>query len=181
MESRSFLIVPESGVPCQLAPVRFTPVQARRPSRVTGSAYGTYLFFQFLPEVGFPVGSYKSGAFGVGSMSRVAASVAPLVHPLSEVVDNCVDGGVREGPVPCDGTGFKIFAHRAGAETPIAPPRPLSTGGPLQGRRMDEEKQVSTAPNGGVRFGGYTGPMTTQTTLECSAFAVSAAAGAVSR
>lgn len=128
MESRSFLIVPESGVPCQLDPVRFTPVQERRPSRVTGSSHGSCAFALFLLEVGFPVGNYKSSAFGV-SMSAVAASAAPLVH----VQVGASDGGVREGVIPCDGTRLKIVARRAGVPAEQA----LATGDLVHGRRMD--------------------------------------------
>lgn len=160
----------ESRVSCQVDPVRFTPVQAWRASRVTGSPSGSFSFTQFVPEVGFPVGSYKSSAFG--------ASAAPLVHPLSEVVNNSVDNDVREGGVPCGGTGFKIVARRAGVPGGIGAERALSTGRLLQGRRMDHE----TAANGGVRFGVYTGPMATQTALGSSASAVSTApVGAVGR
>ncbi|WP_203733266.1 hypothetical protein, partial [Streptomyces sp. SID12501] len=93
------------GVPCQVDPVRFTPVQARQASRVTGSPSSSFTFTQFVPEVGFPVGSYSSSTFGAGSKSVVAASAAPLMHPLPEVINNCVDGGVREGSFPCGGTG----------------------------------------------------------------------------
>lgn len=105
-------------------------------------------------------------------MSAAAAPAAPLVHPLSVVINNYIDGGVREVVVPCGGTSLKISA---GAETLAATSQPLSTGRPLQGRRMDEETQVRTAPDGGARFGGYTGPKATQTALKCSALAVSTA------
>lgn len=111
MESRSFLIVHDVVSPCQPDPVRFTPVQARRPSRVTGSAYGSSLFFRSVPEVGFPVEKYKSSGFGVVSPGSVAESAARLVPPLAEVVHNCVGGGVREGGFPCGGTG----SHLVGA------------------------------------------------------------------
>ena len=110
-------------------------------------------------------------------MSAVEASAAPLMHPLSEVIDNSVDGGV-----PCGGTGSKILAHRAGAPGAIGAQRALSTGRPVQGRRVNEETRVLPAPNGGVRFGVYTGPVATQATLGCSALAVSTApVGAVGR
>lgn len=95
-------------------------------------------------------------------MSAVAASAAPLVHPLSEVIGDPVDGGVREGVVPCDGTGSKIVARRAGAPRAIRAHRALSTGRPVQGRQVDHETAVLAAPDGGVRFGVYTGPMTMQ-------------------
>lgn len=122
------LIVHDVVSLCQPEPVRFTPVQARRSSRVTGSAYGSCPFSRFVQEEGFPVGSYKSSVFGASSMGGVAASTASLLHPLSEVVDNSVDGGFREGVVPCGGTGFKIFARLTGAHTVPAALRPLSTG-----------------------------------------------------
>lgn len=152
-----------------------------RASRVTGSASGSFGFTRFVPEVEFPVGSYKSSAFETWSMSVVAASAAPLVHPLSEVVDNSVDGGAWEGAVPCGGTALKIVARRAGARGVIGAERNLSTGSSVQGRRVDEETRVLPA-EGGVRFGVYTSPMATQTTLGCSALAVSTApVGAVGR
>ncbi len=146
---------------------------------MTGSAYGSSAFFRFIPEEGFPVGSYKSPAFGAGSPGTVAASAARLMHPLSEVIDNSVDD-VLEGVVPCGGTAFKIVARPAGARVVIRAERPLSTGRSVQGRQMDHEARVLPA-EGGVRFGVYTGPMT-QVTLGCSALAVSAApVGAVGR
>ena len=176
------LIVPEVVSLCQLDPVRFTPVQARRSSRVTGSAYRSPSFFRSVPEVGFPVGSYKHGAFEAVSSAPAATSAARLVHPLPDFINNSVDGGVREGAVPCDGTGSKISARRAGAPGGIGVRRPLSTGVPLQGRLVDDESRVLPAPIGGVRFGVYTGPMNTQTMLEGPALAVSAAlVGAVGR
>lgn len=84
-------------------------------------------------------------------MNAVAASVAPLVHPLSEVIDNPADGGVREGVIPCGGTGSKIVARPTGAPG------------------------VISAAARGVRIGVYTGPIATQATLECSTLAVSTA------
>nr|BAK19825.1 hypothetical protein [Streptomyces rochei] len=89
----------------------------------------------------------------------VAASAARLGHPLSEVIDNSVEG-VLEDAVPCDGTGFKIFARRAGTPGLIRAERPLSTGHSVQGRQVDDETRVLAAPNEAVRFGVYTGPMT---------------------
>ncbi|GGX29390.1 hypothetical protein GCM10010353_50730 [Streptomyces chryseus] len=170
----------ESGVPCQLDIVRFMPVQARQPSRATGSAYGSSPFARFVPEVGFPVRSYKRGAFGAVSPGSVAASADRLVHPLSEVVHNCVGGGVREGGFPWGGTGSKVSARRAGARGVVCAERTLSTDRLVQGRRMDHEARVLPA-EGGVRFGVYTGPMT-QATLGCSARVVPAAlVGAVGR
>jgi hypothetical protein len=153
-------------------------VQAWRSSRVTGSAYGSSLFTQFVPEVGFPVGSYKSLAFGAGSPGSVAVSAAPLAHPLVDVIDNSVDD-VHEGVVPCGGTGSKVSARRAGARGVIRTERALSTGHPVHGRRVEDERRFLAAPDGGVHFGVYTGPMTTQTT---SALVVlTAPLGAVSR
>lgn len=177
MESRSFLIVPEVVSPCQLAPVRFTPVQARRSSRVTGSAYDSSLFFLFVQEEGLPVGSYKRGAFGAVSSDPVAAPADRLVHALADVVRSSVDGSVLGSGFPCGGTRSEIVARRAGAPGAIGARRPLSTGLPVQGRRMDQGSSVLPA-EGGVRFGVYTGPMTQMP----SASAVSAAlVGAVGR
>jgi hypothetical protein len=114
-------------------------------------------------------------------MSVVAASAAPLVHQLSKVVDNSVDGDVLEGVVPCGGTAFKIVARRAGAPGVIGAERNLSTGCSVEGRWVDEETRVLPA-EGGVRFGVYTGPMATQATLGCSALAMfTAPVGAVGR
>lgn len=192
-ERRSVFIVPDIGVPCQLDPVRFTPVRGWRASRVTGSTPSSCNFVQFVPEVGFPVGSYKSSAFGGAPASAVAALAAPLVHPFREFVDNSVDEGprrrlrsipsrVRKGVVPCGGTTIKIVSHCAGAPGVIVPSRPLSTGWPVQGRRVDDESRVLGAPGGGVRFGVYTCPMTSQAASRCSALALSAAlVGAVGR
>ncbi|MGW6410459.1 hypothetical protein ACWF95_25165 [Streptomyces vinaceus] len=83
---------------------------------------------RFVQEEGFPVRSYKSNFFGAGSTGVVAASAAPLVYPFSEVVDNSVDGGLREGVVPRGGTGSKILARLAGAIGVLATALPLSTG-----------------------------------------------------
>lgn len=58
----------------------------------------------------------------------VAASAASLVHPLSEVVDNSVEGGVREGVVPWGGTRSEFLARRAGGIEGLATSRALSTG-----------------------------------------------------
>ncbi|SES31749.1 hypothetical protein SAMN04487983_104250 [Streptomyces sp. yr375] len=114
-------------------------------------------------------------------MSAVAVSAAPLMHPLSEVIDNSVDDNVLKGVVPCGGTGSKIVARRAGARGVIGAEQNLSTGRSVQGRQVDKETQVLPA-EGGVRFGVYTGPMATQATLGCSALAVSTApVGAVGR
>lgn len=88
-------------------------------------------------------------------------SAAWLVHPLSEFISNSVAGGVREGAVPCGGTGSKISARCAGGRGVIRAERALSTGRVLQGRWMDHEACVLPA-EGGVRFGVYTGLMTTQ-------------------
>lgn len=117
---------------------------------MTGSAYGSSFFFRFLPEEGFPVGSYKSSGFGAVSKGSVAASAAPLVHPLAEIIDNRVDDAVHTDGFPCGGTVSKISARRAGGPGGIAPSRPLSTGVPLQGRRVDEETRVLAAPIGAV-------------------------------
>lgn len=126
---------------------------------MTGSAYGSPLFSRSVPEEWFPVGSHKSGTFETVSSAPAATSAAWLVHPLSEFINNCVDGGVREGGFPCGGTGSKISARRAGARGVIRAERALSTGRVLQGRRMDLEERVLPA-EGGVRFGVYTGLMT---------------------
>ncbi|GGU11123.1 hypothetical protein GCM10010272_65230 [Streptomyces lateritius] len=104
----------ESGVPCQLDLVRFMPVQAWRVSPVTGSAYGSSPFARFVPEVGFPVRSYKRGAFGAVSPSSVAASAARPMHPLPAFIDNSVDG-ILEWAVPCGGTGSKDFCPPCGS------------------------------------------------------------------
>ncbi|MGW7111728.1 hypothetical protein [Streptomyces xanthophaeus] len=58
----------------------------------------------------------------------VAASAAPLMHPLSEAVGNSVDGDVREEVVPCGGTGSTIVARRAGGVRSLAASRALFTG-----------------------------------------------------
>jgi hypothetical protein len=114
-------------------------------------------------------------------MSVVAASVDPLMHPLSEVIDNSVDSDVPKGVVPCGGTAFKIVARRAGTRGVSGAERNLSTGCSVQARRVDHETRVLPA-EGGVRFGVYTSPMATQAMLECSALAVSTApVGAVGR
>uniref|UniRef100_UPI002F915282 hypothetical protein n=1 Tax=Streptomyces sp. NBC_01001 TaxID=2903713 RepID=UPI002F915282 len=103
------------------------------------------------------------------------------MHPLAEVVNNFVDGG-GDGGFPRGGTHSKIFARRAGGPGAIGTQRTLSTGRPVQGRRVEDETKVLTAPDGGVRFGVYTCPMTTQMRLDKPPFAVSTAAvGAVGR
>lgn len=131
---------------------------------MTGSTYGSSVFFRFVPEVGFPVGSYKSSGFGVVSKGSIAASAAPLVHPLTEIINNRVDDSAREGVVPPDGTRTKIPARLAGAPTAIGAERPLFPGVPVQGRRMDDETRVLPAEDWGSRFGVYRRPMTAQTT-----------------
>lgn len=112
--------------------------------------------------------------------ARVMASAMGEVSddaPLTSVLLTIT--GPVISPVPPDGTRFKISIHPSGASVPFAGSPSLSTGGPLQGRRMDVEKQVSNAPDGGVRFGVCTGPMTTQAAV---AFMVLIApAGAVGR
>lgn len=108
---------------------------------------------------------------------RTAASSVRRVHPLADIVRDSVDGCVRDGVVPCGGTRSEVVAHRAGATRAIEARRPLSTGLPVQGRRVDQESSVSAA-QGGVRFGVYTGPMQTQ---KITAHAGSALAGAVGR
>ncbi|MFF8910957.1 hypothetical protein [Streptomyces olivaceoviridis] len=146
---------------------------------MAGSTHGSSAFAWFLPEVEFPAGSYKSSAFRAGSPGAVAVLAAWFVHPLSEVIDNFIDGGVRAGVVPCGGTVSKIVARRAGAPGVLRAERPLSTGRSVQGRQVDDETPVLAAPNGGVRFGVYTGPVTTQA---ASALVVSTApVGAVGR
>ncbi|GGZ96770.1 hypothetical protein GCM10010371_65860 [Streptomyces subrutilus] len=118
----------ESGVRCQVTPVRFIPVQVQQVSRVTGSQPVSYPSHQFVPTVRSPVGSYKSNPFRVGSHRLVASSAVPVMHPLAKIVYNRVDRSVREGGFPCGGTGFKIFSRPTGAPALPAAPRPLSTG-----------------------------------------------------
>ncbi|PLW66694.1 hypothetical protein C0036_21820 [Streptomyces sp. DJ] len=93
-----------------------------------------------------------------------------MIHPVQDVIDNSVDD-VLEGAVPCGGTGSKIVARRARVAGSIGARRTLSTGRPVQGRRVNDESRVLAA-QGGVRFGVYTGPMARMT----SVLAVSAAA-----
>lgn len=95
------------------------------------------------------------------SSCPVAATAAPLVHPLLEFFDNSVNEGPQQGVIPSGGMGFKVVAHRAGVPGGIGAVWPLSTGRPVQGRRMDEKARVLSA-EGGVRFGVYTSPMATQ-------------------
>lgn len=90
-----------------------------------------------------------------------AAAAAPLIYPPSDAGGD----GVSEGVAPCGGTGFKIVAHRTGAPGAIGAEQALSTDCPVQGRQVDEEAQVLPAPNGGVRFGVYTGPVAAQAAL----------------
>lgn len=120
--------MPEVVSPCQLDLVRFTPVQARRSSRVTGSTYGSSLLFRFVQEEGLPVGSYKREAFGAVSPGPVAAPAARLVHPLADVVHNSVDGIVLAGGFPCGGTRSEVPARQAGGSRGLAAARTLSTG-----------------------------------------------------
>lgn len=129
--------MPEVVSPCQLGLVRFTPVQARRLSRVPESAHRSPSFFRSVQETGFPVGSYKSEVFEAVSSAPVAASAVRLVHPLTNVVRNSVDGTVLGGGFPCGGTRGAIDARR-----------PLSTGFAVQGRRVDEDSSVSAAQRG---------------------------------
>nr|WP_238842356.1 hypothetical protein [Streptomyces sp. FR1] len=105
-----------------------------------------------------------------------AASAAALIHLVRDVIDNSVDD-VFETAVPCGGTQFEVVARRAGAREAIRAERTLSTGLPVQSRRVDQESSVSAA-QGGVRFGVYTGPMQTQKITACAG---SALAGAVGR
>ncbi len=98
------------------------------------------------------------------------------MHPLAEVFNNSVDGGARRGGFPCGGTVSKIVARRAGALRAIGALRPLSTGRPVQGLRVDDESRVPAA-QGGVRFGVYTGPMTKMTSVLAVPAAVVTAVG----
>lgn len=144
------------------------PVQARRSSRVTGPAYGSSLFFRSVPEVGFPVGSYKSSGFGAAAPCSFAASAARLVHPLSDVIDNSVDD-VRATSFPSGGTGSKVSARRAGALGAIGVRRSLSTGRPVQADAVITSRAAvpspRSAPQGGVRFSRYTTAMNIYTAL----------------
>ncbi|MCZ4101031.1 hypothetical protein [Streptomyces sp. H39-C1] len=111
-------------------------------------------------------------------MSAAAAPGAPLMHPRSEFIDNLVDEMPQQDVIPCGGTVSKIVARHAGAPGVIGAHRPLSTGRLVQGRRVDDESCVPAA-QGGVRFGVYTSPMTTQ---KISVLGVSATpVGAVGR
>lgn len=113
--------------------------------------------------------TYTSGLCGgVGQ-----AFVTCLVYPRG--FGNSVDRRVREDVGPCGGTGFKIVVHHAGARRGIGAGRHLSTGRPVQGRRVDKETRGLPAPDGGVRFGVYTGPMATQATSRWSSLSVSTA------
>lgn len=170
-------IVHENGVSCQLDHVRFGLVRAIPASRVTGSASSSRRYFRFVPEVGFPVRSYKRGAFEAVSSAPAATSAVRLVHPLADVVRNSVDGTVLGSGFPCDGTRSEVVARRAGATGASGVRRPLSTGRLVQARQVDDETSVSAA-QGGVRFGVYTGPMQTQ---KIAARTSSALAGAVGR
>lgn len=203
-------IVQHAGTSCQLDLVRFTPVRAARSSCTPKKTVALWGIYSLWPHKSLAMGVTdttnaaggsngaarvgESGAYGanprpghgaamplyLSSSCPVSASAAPLVHPLSEFVDNSVDEGPQQGVIPSGGTGIKIVAHRAGVPRVIRAERALSTGRPVQGRRMDEKARVLSA-EGGVRFGVYTGPMT-QAMLRCSAFAVSAApVGAVGR
>lgn len=101
MEAGLF-IVPDLVSPCQLDPVRFTPVHVERSSRVTDFAPGFSLSEIFVQEVDLPVGSYNCGAFGVGFLSGAAVPAAP-------------SNGVRRSA---------LVVHRTAADL-----RSLSTGG----------------------------------------------------
>lgn len=103
-------------------------------------------------------------------------SAAALIHPARVVIHNFVDD-VLEGAVPCGGTGSKIVARPAGAMGVIGARLPLSTGRPVQGRQVDHESAVPAAPQGGVRFGEYTGPVTKMTSVLAVSAAVVAAVG----
>ncbi|MFH9016111.1 hypothetical protein ACH4C6_32620 [Streptomyces sp. NPDC017943] len=171
-------MVPDLAPPEKSKAVRFGEVCGFRSSRVTESLSNFFLFATFEQEAGFPVGSYKSSAFEPVSMGVVGAPATQLFHPCPEFIGTAVDGGACEGAVPCGGTDSKIVARRAGVAGSIGARRTLSTGLPVQGRRMDEETGVLPVPVG-VRFGVYTGPMTT---LMASALVASIAPlGAVGR
>lgn len=148
MEVGVFAIVPDLVSPEKSSAVRFGTIQPFRAFHVTEQTSVIRPFAPFSQEEGLPVGSHNPA----GSVRSVSTRVR----------DNFV-GGVLDGAVPCGGTGSKISARRAGVRGVIRAERALSTGRLGHCRRMDHEARVLPA-QGGVRFGVYTGPMTTQMT-----------------
>ncbi|MFJ2819057.1 hypothetical protein [Streptomyces sp. NPDC087294] len=118
------------------------------------------------------------GAAGRGTPGRGvgAAFVAALNYSFDHIVGKSV-GGAHEGAVPSGGTQSKIVARGAGAMGVIGARLPLSIGRPVQGRQVDDETRVPAAPNGGVRFGVYTGPMTKMASILTGSAAVVTAVG----
>ncbi|MFB8247334.1 hypothetical protein ACFC5X_20110 [Streptomyces sp. NPDC055952] len=170
--------MPEVLPPEKSNAVRFGEVYAFWSFRVTKPLSDLHLFATFEQEAGFPVGSYKSSAFEPGPMGVIAAPTALLVHRCPEFIADYVDGGVCEGAVPCGGTRSKVSARRAGARGVIRAELPVSTGRAVQARLMDHEAHVLPA-EGGVRFGAYTGLMTTR--MASALVAPTAPLGAVGR
>lgn len=72
-----------------------------------------------MQETGFPVGSYRSEAFEPVSSAPAAASAFRLVHPLTNVVRNSVDGSVLmlavtfEGPLLPAGSMTALHSFRS--------------------------------------------------------------------
>ncbi|MFE6270450.1 hypothetical protein ACFVQ9_16910 [Streptomyces goshikiensis] len=104
-----FVIVPDLVSPEKSSPARFGMVRTFGDFHVTEQASPIRHFAAFGQEVALPVGSHD--------LILSTKSVRPLVS-----------GGVREGVVPCGGTGSKILARLAGAIEVLATARPLSTG-----------------------------------------------------
>ncbi len=137
--------------------------QVSTPSGVIAAGCGvpSMRIVTYITPLDCRTGTSWSAARLASGMSAEAASVAGLDHHVVDVIDNSVDAA-RLGAFPSGGTGSKIVARRAGATGGIGARRALSTGRLGQGRRVDDFSRVSAA-EGGVRFGVYTGPMTTQT------------------
>ncbi|GAA1554144.1 hypothetical protein GCM10009731_05580 [Streptomyces globosus] len=153
--------MPDLVSPEKSSAVRFGAIQPFCAFRVTEQTSAIRPFAPFEQEGVLPVGSHNP----TGSVRSVAA----------RVLNNFL-GGVLEGAVPCGGTRSEVLARRTGARGVIQAERTLSTGLPVQGRRVDDESLVLPA-QGGVRFGVYTGPMTNMTSVRTESVAVVAAVG----
>lgn len=132
------VIVPDLVSPCQLDRARFAPVRAINASRVTGFAYRIY------------------AVHGINHEDPSGWSVTP-----TPVRDTYPERGAyallaATGGAPLVSRVRLSVVHSSGAGR-----RTLSTGRSVQVRRMDEEARALPR-KGGVRFGVYTSPMTTQ-------------------
>ncbi|MDX3186187.1 hypothetical protein PV334_33650 [Streptomyces sp. ME02-7008A-1] len=124
---------------------------------MTQSASDSLTFERFVPDLGFPGSTHKRTASQREVMRAITGSVGLISRLLPKFVDN-----IFARAVPCSGMGFGNVARRAGETKGTKDRRFVSTGCPMQCRRVDDKTSIPAAPIGGARFGTYTGRLATQ-------------------